>query len=70
MADDWFRREARDKRMLANVRERLARDRELRERRVPDPSAARFDGLTPDREARWTRLVEAERGAAGSAPAA
>lgn len=68
MADDWFRREAREKRMLANVRERLVRDRELRERRAPDPAASRFEGLTADQEVRLTRLVEAERSPGESAP--
>jgi hypothetical protein len=56
MADDWFHREAREQRVLARVRERFVQDKAVRER----TSLPHFGGLTPEREARYTRLVEAE----------
>ena len=56
MADDWFHREAREQRVLLRVRERLVQDKAVRER----TSLPHFGGLTAEREARYTRLVEAE----------
>jgi hypothetical protein len=56
MGDDWFQREAREQRVLARVRERFEQDKAVRER----TSLPHFGGLTAEREARYTRLVEAE----------
>ncbi len=70
MADDWFRREAREQRVLARVRERLVVDRTQRERSSGVSPIPRFEGLSAEREARYTRLVEAEGDDAGHAPAA
>jgi hypothetical protein len=70
MADDWFRREAREQRVLARVRERLVQDKVERGRSQFDAPIPRFEGLTPEREARYTRLVEAEGEPGGQASAA
>jgi hypothetical protein len=56
MADDWFHREAREQRVLLRVRERLVQDKAVRDR----TTLPHFGGLTPELEARYTRLVEAE----------
>ena len=56
MADDWFRREAREQRVLARVLEQFVQDKAVRER----TSLPHFGGLTAEREERYTRLVEAE----------